>query len=198
MFNSIKGIVTAKGPDYIYLENTGIEWAVKTTAASLSSFPGIKQEARAFIYLHHKEDQMTLFGFSTIDERSLFLDLISVSGVGPKGALKILSGVPVHQFVEFLENGDVKSLSTIPGLGKATAQKIILKLKGKLKLETEKEKEEDSSHGEIIESLTSMGFDRKLVAKAVTQVIKDDKVNSLNDEKRDQEIIRQVIVKLSS
>ncbi len=69
---------------------------------------------------------MSLFGFSTVDERSLFLDLISVSGVGPKGALKILSGVPVSSFVEFLENEDVTALSSIPGLGKKTAQKIIL------------------------------------------------------------------------
>jgi Holliday junction DNA helicase RuvA len=198
MFNSIKGIVTAKGSDCIYLDNSGIEWNVKTTSASLSSFPGVNQEAKAFVYLHHKEDQMTLFGFSSIDERALFLDLISVSGVGPKGALKILSGVPVHLFVEYLENDDVKALSSIPGLGKATAQKIILKLKGKLKLETESEKEEDSVHSEIIESLTAMGFEKKSVAKAVTQILKDGNISALSVDKRDQEIIRQVIVRLSS
>ncbi|MDA3809671.1 MAG: Holliday junction branch migration protein RuvA [Spirochaetaceae bacterium] len=198
MFNSIKGIVTAKGPDYIHLENSGIEWEIKTTAASLSAFAGIKHEAKAFVYLHHKEDQMSLFGFSSIDERSLFFDLISVSGVGPKGALKILSGVPVRQFIEYLENDDVKALSTIPGLGLKTAQKIVLQLKGKLKIETDHEKDEVSADSEIIESLSSMGFDRKLVKKAVTHILKDGKVKSLSYEKRDQEIIRQAIIKLSS
>lgn len=198
MYNSIKGVVTEKGLDYIYLDNGGIEWDIKTTGVSLSSFPSVNQEARAFIYLHHKEDQMTLFGFSTKDERTLFLDLISVSGVGPKGALKILSGVTVVQLVEYLDNGDVKALSSLPGLGKATAQKIILKLKGKLKIETESEIEEESADSEIIESLTSMGFDRKLVKKAVTHILKDDKVKTLTEEKRDQEIIRRAIIALSS
>ena len=198
MFNSIKGIVSAKGADYIRLENSGIEWEIKTTGVSLSAFPGKDQEAKAFVYLHHKEDQMSLFGFSSLDERSLFLDLISVSGVGPKGALKILSGVPVNSFVEFLENEDVTALSSIPGLGKKTAQKIILQLKGKLKIESDKDKEEDSIHSEIIDSLTAMGFDKKSVKKAVTHILKDDKVKALSEDKRDQEIIRQVIVKLSS
>jgi len=198
MFNSIKGIVTAKGPDYIRLENSGIEWEIKTTAVSLSKFPGKNHEAKAFVYLHHKEDQMSLFGFSSDDERSLYLDLISVSGVGPKGALKILSGIPAMQFVEFLENEDVTALSSIPGLGKKTAQKIILQLKGKLKIETEKDKESGTEHSELVESITSMGFDRKLVKKAVTQILKDAKVKDLKDEKRDQEVIRQAIIKLSS
>lgn len=198
MFNSIKGIVSAKGADFIRLENAGIEWEIKTTSVSLSHFPGVNQEAKAYVYLHHKEDQMSLFGFSSDEERSLYFDLISVSGVGPKGALKILSGATVHQIVEYLENGDVKALSSLPGLGKATAQKIILKLKGKLKLESDKETEEDMGNSEIIDSLASMGFDRKLVKKAVTQILKGDTVKSLNDEKRDQEIIRQAIIQLSS
>jgi holliday junction DNA helicase RuvA len=198
MFNSIKGIVTAKGADFIHLENSGIEWEIKTTAVSLSKFPALNQEAKAYVYLHHKEDQMSLFGFSSNDERSLYLDLISVSGVGPKGALKILSGIPVSRFVEYLENEDVTALSSIPGLGKKTSQKIILQLKGKLKIETEQDKEEETCNSEIIDSLTSMGFDKKSVKKAVTQILKDDKVKSLSDEKRDQEIIRQVIIQLSS
>lgn len=198
MFNSITGIVSAKGADFIRLENSGIEWEIKTTSLSLSKFPGLKQDAKAYVYLHHKEDQMSLFGFSTDEERSLYLDLISVSGVGPKGALKILSGTTVIQFVEYLENGDVKALSSLPGLGKATAQKIILKLKGKLKLEIESDKDDDSVDSEIIDSLTSMGFDKKLVKKAVTQILKGDTVKSLSDEKRDQEIIRQAIIQLSS
>ncbi|MBB6478830.1 Holliday junction branch migration protein RuvA [Spirochaeta isovalerica] len=198
MFNSIKGIVTAKGLDYIRLENYGIEWDIKTTTVSLSGFPGVDQEAKAFVYLHHKEDQMTLFGFSTVDERTLFLDLISVSGVGPKGALKILSGVSVSRFFEFLETEDVKSLSSLPGLGTKTAQKIILQLKGKLKLETESISAEEQSHKEIIHSLVSMGFEKKQVTKAVAEILKNTEVKKLSGEKQDQEIIRQAIIILST
>ncbi|MBN2657694.1 MAG: Holliday junction branch migration protein RuvA [Spirochaetales bacterium] len=198
MYNSIKGIVTAKGLDYIHLDNHGIEWEIKTTTVSLSSFPGKNQEAKAFVYLHHKEDQMLLFGFATEDERTLFLDLISVSGVGPKGALKILSGVTVSRFIEFLETEDVKSLSSLPGLGMKTAQKIILQLKGKLKLETDGESAEEQSHKEIIESLVSMGFEKKHVKNAVAEILKDDHVSLLNGEKQDQEIIRQAIILLST
>lgn len=197
MYNSIRGIVTGKGPDFIRIENSGIEWEIKTTAVSLSLFPGINQEAKAYVHLHHKEDMMALFGFSTGDERTLFLDLISVSGVGPKGALKILSGVTVQRFIEYLETEDVKALSSLPGLGLKTAQKIVLQLKGKLKLESETEKEDDSSN-EIIDSLTSMGFEKKLVKRAVAEITKDDRVRNLSGEKQDQEIIRQAIIMLSS
>lgn len=198
MYNSIKGIVTGKGLDFIRLENSGIEWEIKTTAISLSLFPGINQEAKAFVHLHHKEDMMMLFGFSSADERSLFLDLISVSGVGPKGALKILSGVPVKRFVEYLETEDVKALSSLPGLGTKTAQKIVLQLKGKLKLESEIEEDGKTDHKEIADSLISMGFEKKHVKKAVTEILKDDKVRDLKGEKQDQEIIRQAIIMLSS
>lgn len=198
MFNSIKGIITGKGLDHINLENSGIEWEIKTTAVSLSHFPAINQEAKAYVHLHHKEDMMAIFGFSTVEERSLFLDLISVSGVGPKGALKILSGVTVKRFIEFLENEDVKALGSLPGLGTKTAQKIILQLKGKLKLESEEEKNEDENHKDIIESLVSMGFEKKHVKKAVTEILKDDKVKNMTADKQDQEIIRQAIIMLSS
>ncbi|MCP4160387.1 MAG: Holliday junction branch migration protein RuvA [Deltaproteobacteria bacterium] len=198
MFNSIKGIVTSKGSDYIRVENSGIEWDIKTTAVSLSKFPSNGNNVKVFIYLHHKEDQMVLFGFFSNEERFLFLDLISVSGVGPKGALKILSGVPVLTFIEYLDNEDVAALSSIPGLGKKTAQKIILQLKGKLKIDLNENENEKTDDSEIIESLASMGFDRKLVKKAVTHILKNDKVSKLTDDKKDQEIIRQAIISLSS
>ena len=198
MFNSIKGVLTSKGSDYIRLENSGLEWHIKTTASSLSAFPPVGDKAKAHVYLHHKEDQMTLFGFSSPEERLVFFDLISVSGVGPKGALKILSGVAISHFIQYLENEDVTALSSIPGLGKKTAQKIILQLKGKLKTTGEKGGAGESEHSEIIESLTSMGFDRTAVKKAVNQCLKDDRIRTLKDEQKIQEVIRLAIIALSS
>jgi len=115
MFNSLKGIVTGKTAEHLYLETSGIEWALESSATTLSQIASPGQEARVFTYLHHREDSMVLFGFATTGERDLFLNLISVSGVGPKAARKILSGISVNDFIEALEAEDLKTLTRLPG-----------------------------------------------------------------------------------
>ncbi len=170
MFNKITGKLTAKMVEKIFVSTGSIEWEIITTRVSIEDFPKEGEDVLVYTYLHHKEDQLKLFGFSSEEERNLFLDLIKVDGVGPKLAIKILSGISASDFIEALEVENLERLSSIPGLGKKTAQKIILKLKGKL---TPIEKPWDPVVKDIVSALVGMGFDKKVsneaVKKALTQ-----------------------------
>ncbi|NOY08285.1 MAG: Holliday junction branch migration protein RuvA [Spirochaetes bacterium] len=190
MFNSITGIVNLKLKDRIYVRTNGIEWAIFTTEKSLLRFPDIGEEVRIFTYLHHREDQLKIFGFFSDEERDLFFDLLKVEGLGPRLAIKILSGIEVNDFIEALDNDDVESLSAIPGLGKKTAQKIILKLKGKLKFA---EKPWGSVEEDIITALSGMGFDRKASRNAVKTALKSINTGSLSKGQLEKELFTRAI-----
>ena len=196
MINSIQGSITAKDAAYVYVENGGVEWRLHASTRSIQSLPQIGQQARIFTYLHHREDQMALYRFATMEERFLFLDLLRVGGIGPKPALRILSGMSVDEFVSSLDADDVDTLSRVPGLGKKTAQKIILTLRGRLTLP--QEEDADTPNAEIITALAEMGFDRQSATKAVARVAADVRSEGLQREDAEKEIFRRTIVSLSS
>ena len=170
MFNSIQGEITHKGLENLYLQSGDLEWDLSVTAISLQTLPALGQRTKVYTYLLHTEDQMKYFAFSTTQERALFLDLIKVNGVGPKAAMKFLSGLNWKDFVTALETGDTGRLSKVPGMGLKTAQKVVLALKGKLQISGDSPAMEGNL-GELIHSLTEMGFDRKLVEKAVSTIL---------------------------
>jgi len=184
----------------VCIENQGMEWQIIASGITVSALPSVGNQGKVYTWLYHKEDQMALYGFSGKKERSLFLDLISVSGVGPKGAVKILSTVRPDQLMLYLEEENVDGLASLPGLGKKTAQKILLQLRGKLSWD------ESSAGGsaaggpetEWIESLTAMGFDKRKVISVVKALLKDEAIASLSSDKKEQEILRRAIVELSS
>ena len=138
---------------------------------------------------------MRLFGFAKEEERFLFLDLLKVDGIGPKQAMRILSGTNVDSFADILEAGDVDSLKRIPGIGIKSAQKIILALKGKLSL---KETEEAAEGQDLVTALFDMGFDRRKAAAVVAALLEEFKNQGLAGETLEREIFRQAIVRLSS
>ena len=171
MWNSITGIITLKDVDELHLQAGAVEWAFRMATTSMAKLPGHGQEARVYTYLQHKQDDLSLFGFADPQERQVFLQLIKVSGVGPKQAMRILSGITPTALVQVLDDGDVDALKRVPGLGKATASKIILALRGKLTFAEEKD-EETGTHSEIVDSLVNMGFDKKAAKKAVGEAVK--------------------------
>lgn len=200
MINSLRGTITEKNASSVCLEIQGVEWQIEASAMTISSTPAVGTEGKLFTWLYHKEDMMALYGFSTKNERYLFLDLISVSGVGPKGALKILSAARADQIVQYLEEDNLSGLTSLPGLGKATAQKIILKLKGKLTWDDGNSKGGTISGpgSELIESLTAMGFEKRRVQTVIKNLLKDSDIQALPENRREQEILRRAIVELSS
>lgn len=197
MWNSIKGAVTHIGSDSFFLENRGLEWEMEASATTLSKLSRSGEPVRIYTYLQHKDELMKLYGFFTPSERSLFLNLVSVSGVGPKLALKMLSGMKTDELILSLENEDVANLCRIPGLGKKTAQKIILQLRGKLT------GDDDVQNGnlenqELVDALIAMGFDKKSTLKVVNDLSGRTEFLNLDPEAREKEIMRKAIVSLSS
>ena len=93
MFNSLTGIITAKFPKQVFLDTNGIEWDLCVPDSNLDMLSPVGNEARIFTWLQHTDQLMAIYGFASADERSLFMDLLKVDGVGPKGALKIMSSV---------------------------------------------------------------------------------------------------------
>lgn len=128
MYDYIKGKVTRVTPEYLVIEQQGIGWQI--FAPNPYSFGS--DDLQVFLHHHVREDAQLLFGFPTLEQRELFRKLISVSGIGPKGALAILaSGQPQH-VIEAIEREDESYLVKFPGVGKKTARQMILDLKGKL------------------------------------------------------------------
>lgn len=201
MFNSLLGTITAKLPNCVYLQTNGIEWDLFVPETSVNALPPVGDEARVFTWLYHKEDSMKLFGFSSVEERSIFLDLLKVDGVGPKGAVKILSSVKAKDLASALEDGDLSVLEKLPGIGKKTAQKMMLTLKGKLTLSDDQyvikvPKKQDSAWNDVIVALCDMGFERKNVEEAVAKTFpKID--NSLSKADAEEALFRQVLVELA-
>lgn len=202
MFNSISGRITAKRPNTLYIENNGIEWDLMVSSLALDSFGLVGDTARVYVWLYHREDQMRLYGFPSPEERDIFLELTKVDGIGPKQAVRILSSIRPEDLEAALEGEDVARLSAAPGIGKKTAQKMILTLKGKLARDRGTDRSVDEGeHGDIIGALADMGFDRKAAAARVTAIAAELAAGtgaSLNRTEREQEIFRRAIVDLSS
>jgi holliday junction DNA helicase RuvA len=199
LINSIRGTVSEKGATWVCIDNQGMEYQLTASSVTISALPPIGSEARVFTWLYHKEDMMALYGFSSEKERFLFQDLISVSGVGPKGAIKILSAVRADQLILYLEEENLDGLSSLPGLGKKTAQKILLQLRGKLSWDDSGSASKASGpDAEWVESLTAMGFDKRKVITIVKALMKNEEIAALSSGKKEQEILRRAIVELSS
>ena len=132
MFNSITGRLSEKRADAICIDTGGVEWELSVPARSVDDFGRIGDEARAFAWLHHYDDGMRLYGFPTESDRQVFRELMKVEGIGPKQAMRILSGIKPEALGAALDAGDLGALQAIPGVGPKLAQKMMLALKGKL------------------------------------------------------------------
>lgn len=132
MIAFITGTIEEKSENGVVINCNGMGYEVQTSTATLSSLPLVGEECKIYTYLQVKEDGISLFGFTTVDERELFYKLISVSGVGPKMAITVLSGMNISDLIVSILKEDTTALSRIKGLGKRTAERICLELKDKL------------------------------------------------------------------
>ena len=132
MINFVTGEIVAKNENSVVLDYNGMGFEIFVSTTSLVSMGQIGDNARLFTYMNVKEDEISLFGFLTLEEKNMFLKLITVSGVGPKMALGILSGLSLSDLAVAIKGEDIKLLSTIKGLGKKTAERLVLELKDKI------------------------------------------------------------------
>lgn len=167
MIHFVRGIIEETGNDYVVLDNHGIGYLIYTPSSVLNELPNRGETVRMYTYMYVREDQMTLYGFLTRDDLLIFKLLISVSGIGPKGALGILSTISPDQFRIAVMSGDSKAISKAPGIGPKTAQKLIIELKDKLKLDDVFEEENVPSSSDLLDhnaqkeammALVSLGY----------------------------------------
>ncbi len=135
MIQFLRGILAAVGTDQILVETGGIGYGIYMPQAALSSLPPVGEEVLIYTYLNVKEDDLQLFGFLYRDDLEIFKQLITVSGIGPKGALGILSALSSDEFRMAVLSGDARAIAAAPGIGKKTAEKLILELKDRFSME---------------------------------------------------------------
>jgi Holliday junction DNA helicase RuvA len=194
MFNSICGTVTEKLADSLHIETGGVEWDITVPATDLDRYE-TGRAGRVFTWLYHKEDAMKLYGFAGEKRRATFLELLKVEGIGPRGAVKIMGGIGQDELETALETEDLARLEAVPGLGKKTAQKMLLALRGKLRFVSESAAAA-GPYGDLVEALAEMGYDKKAADDVLSRVEKTmDK--KLAGAEREQELFRQAIVALS-
>ncbi len=164
MFNYIIGEIVLKSENSVVVENNSVGFEIFVSQSTLLSLPSIGSVAKIYTYLNVREDEMSLFGFSTLEEKEMFLKLISVSGIGPKVALSILSGIRLSDLSIAIKTEDIKVLSTIKGLGKKTAERIVLELKDKISVIGFSEENvpmlNESAIDEATEALVALGINK--------------------------------------
>lgn len=198
MFNSIQGILAGKGTTSVFIDTYGLEWDISVTHFTLEKL-NLGEKVKLYTWLQHREDQMQLFGFYSIKERSMFLDLTKVEGIGPKQAMKILSSITPENLEVALENGDIARLQAISGIGKKTAQKMTLALKGKLTIteDSPSSLNTKTEYEEIVMALVEMGYERKRCIEVVNKVALSMKERGKEPLKEETELFRLSIVELA-
>lgn len=174
MYYYIKGTLVQKSDNYIVVDANGVGYMIYTSLNSMQNTGEIGKKITIYTYLHVREDVMDLFGFTTIEEKNMFMHLISVSGVGPKAALSILSVTTPAKFALAVITNDVKTITKASGVGPKMAQRVILELKDKMKtdeLEIDLEDESDDilsdNRSEAISALVVLGYSSNDAQKAV-------------------------------
>lgn len=132
MIAHLRGIVLEKQPNRVVIESGGVGYDVTVPISTYTSLPDAGAEVRLRIYTHVREDTLALYGFLTAEEKALFEKLIGVSGIGPKLAVTVLSGLPAAELAAAIRQGQPDQLVRIPGVGKKTAERIVLELRDKL------------------------------------------------------------------
>ncbi len=132
MIAHVRGVLLAKSSGGAVVECAGVGYELAVSIETAAALPEAGGEARLHVHTHVREDQIALFGFATVREKRVFERLLGISGIGPKLALTILSGVSADRLVGAIRGGDVGMLVKIPGVGKKTAERVVLELKDKL------------------------------------------------------------------
>jgi Holliday junction DNA helicase RuvA len=177
MISYLTGKLTEKSPTEITVEVNGVAYSVLIPLSTYEVLQETGSSVKILTYLHVREDAIQLYGFATPGERDLFKMLVSISGIGPKMAQGILSGVSVNELKNFILHANFSGLTSIPGVGKKIAERLVLELRDKVgKLEYEAPRTEDKAsaiRGEALLALTSLGYSRPVAEKTIRLVLQE-------------------------
>jgi Holliday junction DNA helicase RuvA len=172
LFEYIRGVLIHKTPDSAVLEVGGLGFAINTTATTSEELPPVGEMCKVYTYLHVREDKLALFGFASSLERSVFMLLLDVGGIGPRTAQAVLSTFTAAAFIQAVNGGDTASLLQVSGVGKKTAQRIMLELKDKLRRlgqEADIDHLPDTDPDLAVAALLQLGYTGEEVRQALAQ-----------------------------
>jgi Holliday junction DNA helicase RuvA len=183
MIAHLRGKLLAKHPNQAIVETAGVGYDVTISIPTFSELPGIGGDVALHVHTHVREDALALYGFLRSTEKTLFEKLITVSGIGPKLAITILSGMPADEMVNAIRGNDIARLTRIPGIGKKTAERMVLELRDKLPVE---------KHGEIaaipvlsaveedvLSALVNLGYQRAAAEKVLNSISKSGRFDTM-------------------
>jgi holliday junction DNA helicase RuvA len=173
MIGSLRGKLAEKRPNLILIDVGGVGYQVMIPLSTFAGLGALHEEISVLVHTHVREDQISLYGFLTAREKQCFELLISASGVGPSLALKILSGMGLEQLIPAIRKGDLAQLVRIPGVGRKTAERVVLELRDKLAVvdvpETGKPATRSQLESDVASALVNLGYDERSVERAVEQ-----------------------------
>jgi len=172
MIGRLTGRLAAKAPDQLVLDVAGVGYLVHIPLSTFYELPDVESPASLWIHTHVREDTLALYGFLTERERSLFLLLLSVAGIGPKVALTVLSGIPPSELVAALSRQDVRRLVAVPGVGKKTAERMVLELAEKAGAFADEAPPAAAAvaAGDVVSALVNLGYRKAEAERAVEGV----------------------------
>lgn len=179
MIASLNGTLKTKTPTEVLLDVNGVGYAVSIPLSTFEKLGDVDSPAFLFTHLHVREDAMQLYGFATEQERTAFKLLISINGIGPRIAQGILSGISVEDLQHSILSGNVSSLTTVPGVGKKTAERLVIELRDKIGKLTTSEityppgDKNAEIRAEALLALTSLGYQRASAEKAIRQALNE-------------------------
>lgn len=173
MIGSLRGTLIDKRPNQVLLEVGGVGYVVQIPLSTFTSLAALHSESTLLIHTHVREDQFSLYGFLTAREKHCFELLISASGVGPSLALKILSGMSLDELIPAIRKGDLAQLVRIPGVGRKTAERMVVELRDKLAAvdvpEGGKPATRSQLESDVASALVNLGYDERSVENAIAK-----------------------------
>lgn len=190
MIDFLEGIIEEIKERYILLNVSGVGYGVNISSSTFETLKDKNGIVRIYTYLNVSENNIGLYGFSTLEEKEIFLSLLNVEGIGPKGGINILSGTSVDRLKKAIASGDEFFLTNIPGLGPKKAKRIIIELKDKFKMLTEDVYDEQDD--DYIQVLLTLGFQYNRAREALKQTYK-----LVKDRRNREEVIKEALKYLS-
>ena len=180
MIGRIQGILLQKNPPQLLVDCQGVGYEIDVQMSTFYNLPAVGEKVTLFTHLAIREDAHVLYGFGSLDERALFRQLIRISGVGARTALALLSGLSVNDMSQAVALQDASRLTSIPGIGKKTAERLLLELKGKLEtgaLSAISSSVQNDAMADIQNALLALGYSEKETILAIKQVPNDCSVS---------------------
>jgi Holliday junction DNA helicase RuvA len=178
----LRGQILSKSPNAVVIDCNGVGYELAISVATYTELRDLGAEARLHVHTHVREDALQLFGFHEVAEKRLFEKLLTISGIGPKLAITVLSGISAERLVGAIRGGDHATLTKIPGIGKKTAERVVLELKDKLDDMAGYTPASDAPPSlgaiaeDVLSALLNLGYPRPIAQKAVESAQKDPAV----------------------